>query len=114
VYYNNANNEFLIKSNNKTIPLLKEKSRINEKEWLQDKEETIKHNIFLHELLLSDKHWNPNYELNVIDFLYKCYNIDFPEYLLDKKYVRKTLASTNIQINEETEPTEIKPEPKSN
>jgi hypothetical protein len=52
VYYNDANNEFFVKSNNKTIPilwkesthskryvnfyhpLLIEKSRINEKEWL--------------------------------------------------------------------------------
>jgi hypothetical protein len=110
VYYNNAKNEFLVKSNNnKTIPilwkesthgrryidfyhpLLKEKSRIKEKEWIQDKEETIKHNIFLHELLLRDKHWNLNYEPNVIGFVYECYNIDFPECLLDKKYVRKTL-----------------------
>jgi hypothetical protein len=44
----------------------------------------------------------------VLGFLYECYNIDFPEYLLDKKYVRKTLAFTNIQINLDVEP---KPEP---
>jgi hypothetical protein len=128
VYYNNTNNEFFVKSNNKTIPiiwkesthgkryvnfyhpLLKEKSRINEKEWLQDKEEIIKHNIFLHELLLKDKHWNSNYEPNVLGFLYECYNIDFPEYLLDKKYVRKSVASNNIQINPDSDAeTEVNP-----
>ena len=128
VYYDNVNNEFFVKSNNKIIPilwkesthgkrhinfyhpLLKEKSRINEKEWLQDKEESIKHNIFLQELLFKSKHWNPNYEPNILGFLYECYNIDFPEYLLDKKYVRKSLASTNIQINPDSD-SEPEPNP---